>query len=221
VGVATCCRWLVLSIILALVRLLSLFLVVLLAALLVIFLGCSILLRRIDLLGCRVRLGQVDLLGRSSLLGCSALLGCITLVVTFRCCMDVLSIILGLVRLLSLFLIVLLLVVLLLVILLARTFLAAFRRGYACCANAFCCPINGGGLASRPSTLRNYDAIPEACSRSERGKAKVFGGATSAFGTGRELDAELIRTDGSRILRDMSEYECKEYDGRHVQDYRS
>jgi hypothetical protein len=45
-------------------------------------------------------------------------------------------------------------------------------------------------------------------------------GTTSAFGTGRELGSELIRTNGRRILGDTGKYEGKEYNEQDVQHYR-
>ncbi len=68
--------------------------------------------------------------------------------------------------------------------------------------------------------MRNYGAIPESCSRCEGCKTKVFVSATSAFGTGRELNGELLCGNTRRILQDVNEYEGKEYDGQYVQHHR-
>jgi len=45
-------------------------------------------------------------------------------------------------------------------------------------------------------------------------------GTTGAFGTGRELGSEIIRTNGRRILGNMGKYDGREYSGQYVQDYR-
>lgn len=66
--------------------------------------------------------------------------------------------------------------------------------------------------------MGEYDAISITCSRSEQYETTVFVGATSAFSIIRELDLELLLRISLRgILEDMSEYEGKKYNGKHVQ----
>jgi hypothetical protein len=65
-----------------------------------------------------------------------------------------------------------------------------------------------------------FDAISKTCSRSERCNTKFFVGATSAIGTNRKLDGELLRNIVRRILGDMCKHEGNEYDGEHVQHHR-